>query len=465
MKIKLNTHYTKTLADIHTPVGIYLKLRDKYLGTILLESSEYQSIDNSYSYICCAPFASIKATKNSITEELPELEKTNTPTTKRALSEKLEGFIKKFEAQSLDLPFLHNGIFGYTSYNAIEFEEDLSFSQQNAEYKDIPIMHYAVYRYVFVFNHYNNELHLIENTIEGQESDLSITDILNNTSNQYFDFRPEGKETSNFTDEEYEQIVLKGKEHCQRGDVFQIVLSREFKQPFKGDDFNVYRALRMINPSPYLFLFDYGSFKLFGSSPEAQLRIKDKTAEIHPIAGTYKRTGIKAKDEALAEVLLNDPKETAEHTMLVDLARNDLSRSTSKVKVDKLNEIQYYSHVIHMVSKVTGQLSEQENSIKVFFDTFPAGTLSGAPKHKAMELIDKYEHGARSYYGGAIGYIGFDGQMNQAIMIRTFLSKDNQLIYQAGAGVVINSVPEKEREEVNNKIGALRKAIKIAEEL
>jgi anthranilate synthase component 1 len=465
MKIKLNTHYTKTLADIHTPVGIYLKLRDKYLGTIMLESSEYQSIENSYSFICCNPISSIKATKKTIEVQYPKQDLQVTDNGKNQLSTELSKFTKNFESEDLDLPFFHNGVFGFSTYDTIGFEEDLSLQQETGANKDIPLLHYAVYRYIFVFNHYNNELHLIENTLEGQESDFTITDLLNNTANQYFSFKTENEERSNFTDKEYEDVVLKGQEHCKRGDVFQLVISREFQQSFKGDDFNVYRALRMINPSPYLFLFDYGSFKLFGSSPEAQLRIKDKVAEIHPIAGTYKRTGYKDKDAVLAEQLLNDPKETAEHTMLVDLARNDLSRNSKKVVIEKLNQIQYYSHVIHMVSKVTGTLENEDDNIKVFFDTFPAGTLSGAPKHKAMTLIDKYEKGARSYYGGAIGYIGFNGEMNQAIMIRTILSKDNTLTYQAGAGIVINSDPKSEREEVNNKIGALRKAIKLAEEL
>lgn len=466
MNIELTTSYTKILADTHTPVSIYLKLRDKFIGSILLESSEYQSKENSYSYICCAPIATYKATVENITTQFPGSPEINLSCSKETFGKSISQFIASFKTtDELDLPFVYNGVFGYTSYDAIEFIEDLSLEQETKPSKDIPIAMYAAYRYVFVFDHYSNELHLIENNTTEQEPDKSIIDLLNLTTNKHFPFTCTNSETSNFTDEGFEKVVLKGIDHCKRGDVFQLVLSREFQQKFKGDDFNVYRALRMVNPSPYLFHFDYGSFKLFGSSPEAQIRIQDDIAEIHPIAGTYKRTGFKDKDEQLAQTLLKDPKENAEHTMLVDLARNDLSRNSTDVQVDKLSEIQFYSHVIHMVSKVTGKLTKDTDKIKVALESFPAGTLSGAPKHKALTLIDKYEQGKRSYYGGAIGYIGFNGDSNQAIMIRTFLSKDNTLTYQAGAGVVINSSPEKERQEVNNKIGALRSALKIAEEI
>ena len=316
-----------------------------------------------------------------------------------------------------------------------------------------------------VFDQYSNELHLIENNTTEKAFDSSILELLKNAVSSNFPFSKKENELSNFTNSEYEELVKKGVQHCQRGDVFQLVLSREFNQKFTGDDFNVYRALRMVNPSPYLFYFDYSNFKLFGSSPEAQIRITDKVSEIHPIAGTYKRTGFLEEDKKLADELLIDPKENAEHMMLVDLARNDLSRNSTNVVVEKLCEIQFFSHVIHMVSKVTGQLDEGSNPVQVIYDSFPAGTLAGAPKHKAMTLIDKYENGKRSYYGGAIGYIGFNGDVNMAIMIRTFLSKNNLLTYQAGAGIVVNSKPENERKEINNKIGALRKAINIAEQL
>ncbi len=465
MKNKLYTSYTKVLADMHTPVSIYLKLRDHYMGSILLESSEYQSKENSYSYICCNPISSFKATQDFIETTSVKGEVKSIKNKKDIFVNELSSFIKSFDTSEIELPFCYNGVFGYTAYDSIEFAEDISFNKYKNEDKSIPLVMFSAYEYVFVMDQYSNELHLIQNSITEKKIDTSILEVLNSSTPNKFPFSKVNAETSNFTNKEYEAIVKKGIAHCQRGDVFQIVLSREFKQAFKGDDFNVYRALRMVNPSPYLFHFDYVNFRLFGSSPEAQVRINKDIAEIHPIAGTYKRTGYLEEDKALAKQLLVDPKENAEHMMLVDLARNDLSRNTKEVTVEKLSEIQFYSHVIHMVSKVTGKLNEQSNNIKVYYDSFPAGTLSGAPKHKAMTLINQYENKERSFYGGAIGYIGFNGDVNMAIMIRTFLSKNNHLIYQAGAGVVVNSHPESERQEINNKIGALRKAINIAEEI
>jgi anthranilate synthase component 1 len=465
MKTKLYTSYKKVLADMHTPVSIYLKLRDHYMGSILLESSEYQSKENSYSYICCNPISTFKVTNSTIETLNIKGESTIIKNEKEVFVSELSNFINSFDSNELDLPICYNGVFGYTSYDSIEFAEDLTFNQKENEDKSIPLVLFSVYEYVFVMDQYSNELFLIQNATSDKKPDYSILELLNNTTPNKFPFSKIKNETSNFTDNEYEEIVKKGISHCKRGDVFQIVLSREFKQAFKGDDFNVYRALRMVNPSPYLFHFDYVNFKLFGSSPEAQLRINDNVAEIHPIAGTYKRTGYPEEDNILAEKLLLDPKENSEHMMLVDLARNDLSRNTKEVTVEKLSEIQFYSHVIHMVSKVTGKLDEKSDNINVYYDSFPAGTLSGAPKYKAMTLIDQYENRKRSFYGGAIGYIGFNGDVNMAIMIRTFLSKNDHLVYQAGAGVVVNSDPSNEREEINNKIGALRKAINIAEEI
>lgn len=450
---------------MHTPVSIYLKLRDNYSETILLESSEYQSKENSYSYICCEPIATFQATNETLEISNTHGKKRLVPINKQTFVNELSNFISSFKTDEVELPFCYNGVFGYSSYDTIEFVEDLKLHQEEKNHKSIPITIFSVYRYVLVFDQYSNELHLIENNTTEKAFDSSILELLKNAVSSNFPFSKKENELSNFTNSEYEELVKKGVQHCQRGDVFQLVLSREFNQKFTGDDFNVYRALRMVNPSPYLFYFDYSNFKLFGSSPEAQIRITDKVSEIHPIAGTYKRTGFLEEDKKLADELLIDPKENAEHMMLVDLARNDLSRNSTNVVVEKLCEIQFFSHVIHMVSKVTGQLDEGSNPVQVIYDSFPAGTLAGAPKHKAMTLIDKYENGKRSYYGGAIGYIGFNGDVNMAIMIRTFLSKNNLLTYQAGAGIVVNSKPENERKEINNKIGALRKAINIAEQL
>jgi len=368
-----------------------------------------------------------------------------------------------FEVVESDSKIEVNGLFGYTAYDAVPYFESLKFVSLKSENDSIPEIRYHFYKYVIAINHFQNTLDIIENLIGDDESNINqIEDQLYNRNIAAYNFEALGVEKSNMNDEAYMQMVTKGIEHCKRGDVFQIVLSRQFSQAYRGDDFNVYRTLRSINPSPYLFYFDYGSYRLFGSSPETQLQIKSGKAFIHPIAGTFRRTGDDEKDQELARKLAADPKENAEHVMLVDLARNDLSRNASKVTVDSYKEIQYYSHVIHMVSEVSGVLNDNVSTVKVMADSFPAGTLSGAPKYKAMELIDRYENKNRGFYGGCIGFMGFNGSFNQAIMIRSFLSKNNTLYYQAGAGIVSESKEASELQEVNNKLAALKNAINLA---
>ena len=464
MKYTIRTHSKKLLSDTLTPVNIYLKLRDVFAGSILLESSDYHGQENSLSMICCEPLASFRL-KNSVAESrFPDGRVIQEQLNNLSLTEKLDQFRASFEAEnnSTKSGFSGCGLFGYMTYDTVKFFEEVSV--QDSE-NGIPEVMYTLYRYVIIVNHFTNELTLSENRVEGSEDrgiDRIEQLIFSNRFSTY-SFQSVNGETSNVTDAEYIDMVKKGISHCQRGDVFQIVLSRRFSSQFKGDEFNVYRALRSINPSPYLFYFDYGSFKLFGSSPEAQLHVRDLQASIFPIAGTFKRTGNDQEDAELAGKLAADEKENAEHIMLVDLARNDMSRHAEHVKVEVFKEIQYYSHVIHLVSKVTGKLDKETSAVKIAADTFPAGTLSGAPKHMAMTLINQLENINRSFYGGAIGYLGFNNEFNHAIMIRTFLSKNNQLIYQAGAGVVSKSNPESELQEVNNKLGALRKAILMAQ--
>jgi anthranilate synthase component 1 len=376
--------------------------------------------------------------------------------------QKLSEFVNSFELTSNE-PLQIDGVVGYTAYDGVKYFEEIDLKSPVKPEEYIPELQYSFYRFIIAVNHYKNELSIIEFLKEGEKSNIAeIETHINNRNFAVYDFEPLNNEISNLTNEQYIQMVTKGKEHCHRGDVFQIVLSRQFSQNFKGDDFNVYRTLRSINPSPYLFYFDYGNFRIFGSSPETQIEVRDNKAFINPIAGTFKRTGDDIKDKELAEKLSKDPKENSEHIMLVDLARNDLSRTTDKVKVTKYREIQYYSHVLHMVSKVSGELRPNANKIDIMAESFPAGTLSGAPKYRAMELIDEYENKARGYYGGYIGIIRFNGDINQAIMIRTFLSKDNTLFYQAGAGIVVDSVEKNELNEVNNKLGALKSAIEMA---
>jgi anthranilate synthase component I len=467
MNFKLKTYSKKMLADTLTPVNIYLKLRDIFAGSILLESSDYHGHENSLSFICCDPIATFKVYQEQAEILLPGKLLTQVAINKPGqVTQLLEEFKNSFQVDtSVRSKYPHDGLFGYMAYDAIRYFEQVPIQKTKT---DLPDIIYSLFRYVIVVDHFYNELTLFEHIVESNESESTldrVEQLINNNRVTTFRFTRTNGEVSNYNDEEFLDIIEKGKQHCYRGDVFQIVLSRRFTAGFKGDEFNVYRSLRSINPSPYLFYFDYGNFKLFGSSPEAQIQVSKGKAHIYPIAGTFRRSGNDQEDALLAEKLSADVKENAEHVMLVDLARNDLSRNASEVHVEVFKEIQYYSHVIHLVSKVTGTLNPGASVIQIAADTFPAGTLSGAPKHMAMTLINDYENVNRSFYGGAIGFLGFDGSFNHAIMIRTFLSKDNALVYQAGAGVVAKSSAESELQEVNNKLEALRKAMVLAEKI
>lgn len=461
----LYTHYKKILADTITPVSIYLKIRDKFPNSILLESSDYHANDNSFSYICCNPIASIKVQGSSIYQSYPDGSTKINHTKTVSVTEEIHKFTQRFKVDSQsNFKFINNGIFGYTAYDAVRYFEDISISKKPNSI-DIPDIYYAVYQNIIAINHFKNEAYIFAHCFDTENNIDSILQLIQTKQYASFDFDTKSDISSNLTDNDYKDHVELAKKHCARGDVFQLVLSKQFSQEFSGDEFNVYRALRSINPSPYLFYFDYGNFKIFGSSPEAQLVVKDGLAEIHPIAGTFKRTGNDLKDAKLAEELINDDKENSEHVMLVDLARNDLSRHGSEVIVNNYREVQFFSHVIHLVSKVTGKIHEGTDTMQVVADTFPAGTLSGAPKHRAMQLIEDYEKTSRGYYGGAIGFMDFNGNFNHAIMIRTFLSKNHKLHWQAGAGLVAKSNADDELQEVYNKLGALTKAIEQAKDI
>lgn len=463
--MQLTTTGKKILGDIYTPVGIYLRLRDRFRDTILLESTDHHANENSYSFICINAIGGIEVKDNkSLEYKLPGDE-----AVKKTLDQQLNipqylwDFMKHFEVEKpVDPQYLFaQGLYGYTCFDAISFFDHAVASIESTP--TIPLIRYRLYQYVIAFNHFKDELIICENKLPGLEGDIQVIESLIRSKDvPVYPFSLIGKERSNMSDENFIDLVNKGIKRCLRGDVFQIVLSRQFSHSFTGDEFNVYRALRSINPSPYLFFFDYGDYKIMGSSPEAQLVIKNGKAIVHPIAGTFKRTGDDAIDQLAAENLLKDTKENAEHVMLVDLARNDLSRVCDEVSVAHYRQVQYYSHVIHLVSEVEGKLRATYNPFEIFAGSFPAGTLSGAPKVKALEIIREYEPTSRSFYGGAIGFVGFDGTFNHAIMIRTFLSKQNQLICQAGAGVVAASNPESELQEVNNKLNALKQAAAFA---
>ncbi len=463
MAFKLKTHYKKILADTITPVSVYLKIRDKFPNSLLLESSDYHANDNSFSYICCNPIASIKVENEVIIKNFPDGTIEEVKITNDILvADEIDAFSKQFAVENHEFKFITNGLFGFMSYDAVRYFENIKISKKEDSVA-IPDIYYAVYQNIIAINHFKNEAYLFAHCYDSNNNISELEQVLKVKSFATYNFSKEGPVKTNLEDEAYKEQVAIAKKHCQRGDVFQLVLSRRFSQGFKGDEFNAYRALRSINPSPYLFFFDYGDFKIFGSSPEAQLVVKDGKAEIHPIAGTYKRTGNDEKDAELAKKLAQDDKEISEHVMLVDLARNDLSRNGKLVNVENYREVQYFSHVIHLVSKVTGIKKPSVSTLKIVADTFPAGTLSGAPKHKAMQLIEKYEKTSRGYYGGAIGFMDFKGNFNHAIMIRTFLSKNHQLHYQAGAGLVAASNANDELQETYNKLGALTKALEIAE--
>lgn len=459
---KYTTSSRTILADLYTPVGVYMRLRDIYPQSALMESSDYHEKDNSRSFIAINPMASVAIGHGKAVVSFPDGSKEEHEVNATYRSDHaIHALTDRIRVEGEHKEFC--GLYGYTSFNAVRYFENINVKDETQEKNDAPDMLYILYKVVIVFDHFNNTLTVV--SLNGETELDNIFRAMNKANVQAYDFHPVGDVRSTLTDEEHKANIRKGIQHCLRGDVFQIVLSRRFIQRYEGDDFKLYRALRSINPSPYLFYFDFGGFRIFGSSPETHCRIEGRKAFIDPIAGTTKRTGNAEADRQGAEYLRNDPKENAEHVMLVDLARNDLSRNCHGVKVDFYKDLQYYSHVIHLVSRVSGVLDEGADPFKAFIDTFPAGTLSGAPKVRAMQLISEYEPHNRGAYGGCIGYIGLDGSLNQAITIRTFVSRNGELWFQAGGGIVAKSNEEYELQEVNNKLGALRRAILMAEKM
>ena len=460
-----HTHSRTLLGDLHTPVSVYLKVHDLFPQSALMESSDYHGSENNRSFIALCPLASMSVEHGKAVFRLPDGERSERELSDaHSLNEAMNDFMKRFCIRG---EYSHYcGLYGYTSFNAVRYTEGIAVKDSREDINDAPDLLYIIYKYIIVFNDYRHELLLLEMTGEEEESNLErIVKAIQDRNYTAYDFRAVGPVTSTLTDEEHKANIRRGIAHCLRGDVFQIVLSRRFEQAYVGDDFKLYRALRSINPSPYLFYFDFGGFRLLGSSPETHCRIEGRRAYIDPIAGTTKRTGRKDEDEAAARYLHDDPKENAEHVMLVDLARNDLARNCHDVRIEFFKEMQYYSHVIHLVSRVSGTLNEGADAVKAFLDTFPAGTLSGAPKVRAMQLISELEPHNRGAYGGCIGFIGLDGTINLAITIRTFVSRNGKLWFQAGGGIVAKSNEEYELQEVNNKLGALRKAIEMAERM
>lgn len=467
-KYKYITKAKTILADLYTPVGVYMHLRDIYPQSALLESSDYHGNDNSRSFIGICPIANIKVGHGKIdmtfpdgTRQQSDVDMLQKGRAKVSVAKAINDFIHYFNVEGEGSNYC--GLYGYTSFNAVRYFEDIPVKDATMDKNDAPDIMYILYRDILVFDHFNNTLTLISLCHDEAVGEANIDEIIKAINKQNinpYGFHAIGEPTSTLTDEEHKANIRKCIKHCLRGDVFQIVISRRFVQKYEGDDFRLYRSLRSINPSPYLFYFDFGGFRIFGSSPETHNRIEGDKAYIDPIAGTTKRTGNIEQDKRNAEFLRNDPKENAEHVMLVDLARNDLSRNCHDVHVDFYKDMQFYSHVIHLVSRVSGTLDADADKISAFIDTFPAGTLSGAPKVRAMQIISELEPHNRGAYGGCIGFIGLNGDLNQAIVIRTFISRNGELWFQAGSGVVAKSNDQYELEECNNKLGALVKAIK-----
>ncbi|MGL1885557.1 MAG: anthranilate synthase component I family protein [Reichenbachiella sp.] len=467
-EINIYSRTKEVLGDLITPVSIYLKIREKYPKSFLLESSDYHAKEGSISYIGFVPVAEYKVSGNEVYKKFPEGEEETLKLDEIDLRSDFIGFNECFKPVEKKSYFVTSGLFGFSSYESVQQFEDITFDPLKEKLFDIPLMHYFCFKYVIAFDHHKNRIFITENSGDPITDDQDIEDverIIFASNSPEYSFKTNEVITSDHTDESYREMVLKAIRHSELGDTFQMVVSRAFSTEYEGDDFFLYRVLRSINPSPYLFYFDYGDFRIFGSSPEAQLEVNDNVASIYPIAGTYKRTGNDEHDAEAAKALFEDEKENSEHIMLVDLARNDLSISGDKVRVDKFKEIQFFSHVIHLVSKVTTNLRGGKSAIDLAADTFPAGTLSGAPKHRAMGLIDSYERTERGYYGGMIGLMDFYGNFNHAILIRSFLSQNNKLHFRAGAGVVVKSDPDSEVQEVYNKIGALKSAIEKANSL
>lgn len=464
-KINFTTAHRSIMGDLHTPLTTYLKLRDEFAQSVLMESADYHDGDNNRSFIGLCPIASFSVNHNKVM-----LKHKGATTETKYLSPQytvdvaLSEFMNRFQIEGEE--YAQVGLFGFTTFNAVRYFEEIPVPDSFDAKNDVPDIHYILYKYIITFDNVKNEMKLMELLTENEDEQLDVLEhLIQRNQFPLYNFRAVGETTSTLTDEEHRENIRKGIMHCQKGDVFQIVLSRRFIQRYAGDDFQLYRALRNINPSPYLFYFDFGGYRIFGSSPETHCRIEGEQVFIDPIAGTAKHTGDKKTDALLSQQLRDDPKENEEHVMLVDLARNDLSRNCHDVKIQFFKETQHYSHVTHLVSRVKGTLNTQANPIKTFIDTFPAGTLSGAPKVRAMQLINKYEPHNRGAYGGCIGFIGFNGDQNQAITIRTFVSRNHELWFQAGGGIVAKSNVENELQEVNNKLRALKRAIVLAEKI
>ncbi|MCE1188595.1 MAG: anthranilate synthase component I family protein [Ignavibacteria bacterium] len=465
--------YSIITADMVTPVLAYIKIREKGKASFLYESVEGNAQMARFSFIARDP--EVLFFSNGLNLRICTAEKDEA--LEGDLFRCLRDVLQKYHpAPCPDLPDFSGGIVGYIGYeNICTIEPTVTKAEKSLGGYDSIL---GLYKSIVAFDHYRHQIILINNVFieEGTDPEVAydnaqlkiqeLKKLLRNGTSYQESFAISGEISNSVNDSDFFDMVEKAKRHIIEGDIFQIVLSKRFSSSYKGDIFNVYRALRIINPSPYMYCLEYpGEFTIIGTSPEDLVKVKNGKAQLLPIAGTRARGKSEEQDLALETNLLADEKELAEHTMLVDLGRNDLGRvcQYGTVKVTELMKIQRYSHVMHIVSKVEGVLRADKDLIDTFRSCFPAGTVTGAPKIRAMQLIREFEGFQRNVYAGAVGYFDFSGNMDFCIAIRTLFANKDMLHWQAGAGIVADSQPNLELKEIHNKAAAMVQALQYAE--
>lgn len=466
----------RMLADVLTPVSLFLAIREQSNHPFLFESVEGGEQLARYSFLGCNPYQTLLFDGERVT-----LNRKDGQTTilNEAYFEALERLTTQHTEPKLpDLPRLTGGAVGFSSYDTVrqvEYLPDIPPSDI-----DVPEAVWSFYDEVYAFDHVKQQVILMKTVFVNEYTDLKrayeeaqeALTRMEASANQSFRssnrFSLDASDlSSNMNEKQFHHMVETAKTYIYEGDIFQVVLSQRFRVPFKGDKFTLYRALRMVNPSPYLFFLEFNDFALVGSSPEVLVRVTGNEARLLPIAGTRPRGKTHEEDLELEEDLKNDPKEISEHIMLVDLGRNDLSRvcKSGSVHLERNQSIERFSHVMHIVSDVVGEIAPDKSSVDALMKCFPAGTVSGAPKIRAMEIIDELEPSKRGPYAGAVGYFDFSGNMDTCIAIRTMLVTHQTVYIQAGAGIVADSNPANEFEETKNKAGALVEALSVALEI
>ena len=450
--------------DLLAPIAVYAKIKALYKDEISYLFESAGQSDGNYSFICIGARERLQYIDNQTIytndkKEALKVDKNPFQFLKDYYKD-IDPSIYKKATSELKIGYV-DGFIGYIGYDMVKvFEPKLGSSMDNLEDElNTPDLDLILPKLILVYSHKNHEITLVSTLEEYSKQFDSIEDELKSSFENIDMVKNIGDDKGSFahTKDKFFQMIEKSKEMIKSGDVFQILMTNRFTRKIKVDPFSFYRILRTKNPSPYMFLMEYEDFNIVGSSPEVMVRLNEDELLLRPIAGTRKRGATKARDRELEQELLSDPKELSEHLMLIDLGRNDVSRvaKTGTVKVEDMMHIERFSHVMHIVSDVTAEIADDKDMFDLFMATFTAGTMTGAPKIRAMELIAEYEGIKRGFYSGSVGYFGFDGNMDTAITIRTAMVKEDRVILQAGAGVVADSVNELEYLEVNNKLGAL----------